>query len=25
MKPEDAALHQAYHDKAYGFPIETDD
>jgi DNA-3-methyladenine glycosylase I len=25
MKPADAALHQAYHDHAYGFPIETDD
>ncbi|MFZ4057375.1 MAG: DNA-3-methyladenine glycosylase I [Ferruginibacter sp.] len=25
MKPEDAALHQLYHDQHYGFPIETDD
>jgi DNA-3-methyladenine glycosylase I len=25
MKPDDAALHKAYHDTAYGFPIETDD
>jgi DNA-3-methyladenine glycosylase I len=25
MKPEDQALHRAYHDLHYGFPIEKDD